>query len=171
MKLKFEGQIISGRLKIYEESDMKTPAYSVKVEKEDNEHFKMEVKDKYGKPVGEVLYKENSDCKFFMVNDYVINNFEKNKQIKVKANRGKTIVFGEDNLMYLTRSPRDRKMCFYDSGKLIMVLKCKTLIRNWLRGEYKAEILDENYAVLCVCAIAVALNVVFDEHNCTSFNL
>ncbi len=170
MKLKFEGQIITRRLKIYEENDMENPAYSVNVESDDEEHFKMRVIGKNSEAMGEVLYKENIDRKFMLVNDYVIKNFKTNEQIKVKAAIGKDLIFGDNNEMYLTRSIRDRKMNFYKSGKLIMILRCKTIIRNWLRGDYIAEILDENYTLLCVFVIAVALNVIFDENNCTSFN-
>lgn len=170
MKLIFEAQIITGRLTIYEENDMNTPAYKVNVETRDNEHFVMKIRGKNNQPVGEVLYKENLENKFLMVNNYTINNFEKNEQIKARAEISKRIFFGENGEMYLTRSIRDRKMCFYKNDKLIMILKCKTIIRNWLRGDYIAEIFDENYTSLCVCAIAVALNVIFDENNCTSFN-
>ncbi|MDO4199575.1 MAG: hypothetical protein Q4D57_02295 [Clostridia bacterium] len=170
MKLKFEAQIITGRLKIYEENDMSTPAYTVNVETEDNEHFRMKISGKHGRPVGEVLYKENLNNKFLMVNNYVIHDFEGNAQIRARAEISKKIFFGENKDMYLTRSIRDRKMMFYDGDKLIMNLKCKTLIRNWLRGDYTAEILDESYTSLCICVIAVALNVIFDENNCTSFN-
>ena len=50
-----------------------------------------------------------------------------------------------------------------------MVLKFKTIIRNWLKGKYTAEILDENYTSLCICVIVLALNVIYDEHNSASF--
>lgn len=171
MKLKFEGQIDTGKLKIYEENNINSPLYVVDTETDDNENFKMRVKNKDNEPISEVLYKEDIHRKFLMVRDYVIHDFRTNERIKAKAETGKKIVFGEDNEMYLTRSIRDRKMCFYNKNELIMILKCSTIIRNWLRGNYVAEILDQNYAPLCICVIAVALKVIFDEHNCTSFNI
>ena len=170
MKLQFEAQIITGKLKIYEENDINTPAYTVVVVTEDEEHFKMKITDRHNQPVGEVTYKENPDSKFLMVNDYVINDLEKNNRIRAHTEIGKKIILGEDDSMYLTRSIRDRKICFYDNDKLIMVLRCKTIIRNWLRGDYTAEILDESYTSLCICVIAMVLNIIFDENNCTSFN-
>lgn len=80
-------------------------------------------------------------------------------------------MIGENNEMYLKSSVRDRKMQLYKNEKLIMVLKCKMLIRNWLKGEYVAEIFDENDTLLCVCVIAIALNVIFDEHKYLIYGL
>lgn len=169
MNLKFEAEIGTGKLKIYEEHDIEKPLYSVSVETEDKEHYKMEVKGNADNLLGEVLYKEDIDKKWLMVNNYVINNLETGERINVTAERGKKLVIGED--MFLTRSIRDRKMLLYKNDKLIMDLKCKTLIRNWLKGEYTAEILDDSYALLCVCVILIALNVIFDEHNSTSYKV
>lgn len=169
MKLKFTGQIRTGKLKIYEESNMETPAYTVNIETKDEEHFKMKVKNKEDRVIGEVLYEEDLKRKFMMVNDYVINNLETGKKAKVKVQKGEKIFIGENRKMYLSRSMRDRKMCLYKNDELIMVLKCKTIIRNWLKGKYTAEILDENYTSLCICVIALALNVIYDEHNSASF--
>ncbi|MBQ6143373.1 MAG: hypothetical protein IJI84_02640 [Clostridia bacterium] len=169
MKLKFTGQIRTGKLKIYEESNMETPAYTVNIETKDEEHFKMKVKNKEDRVIGEVLYEEDLKRKFMMVNDYVINNLETGKKAKVKAQKGEKIFIGENRKMYLSRSMRDRKMCLYKNDELIMVLKCKTIIRNWLKGKYTAEILDENYTSLCICVIVLALNVIYDEHNSASF--
>ena len=137
MKLNFTGQIRTGKLKIYEESDMETPAYTVNIETKDEEHFKMKVKNRENRIIGEVLYEEDLKRKFMMVNDYVINNLETGKKAKVKVQKGEGIFIGENKEMYLTRSMRDRKMRLYKNDELIMVLKCKTIIRNWLKG--KAE--------------------------------
>lgn len=171
MKLKFEAQISAGNFKIYEESNINTPLYEVNVETGDKEHFKMKVSDENKNLLAQVIYKENVDRKWLMVNDYIIDNFETKEQINVKAQRGQKLIVGKNNEMYLTRSPRDRKMQFYKNDKLIMTLKCKTIIRNWLKGKYIAEILDEGCTLLCVCVIAITLNVIFDEHNCTSYTV
>ena len=171
MKLRFVGQIDTGKLKIYEENDMENPAYTINVETEDEEHFKMKVKNKENKLISEVLYKEEVKRKFMMVSDYTINNLETGEQTKVKAKIGEKLFIGENKEMYLERSIRDRKMRLYKNDKLIMNLKCKTILRNWLRGDYTAEILDENYTSLCVCVIIIVLNVIFDEHNCTSLTV
>ncbi len=170
MKLRFGAQISTGNFKIYEE-EMNAPLYEVNVEKEDKENVKMKVKDKSGDLLAQVLYKESVGRKWLIVNNYVIDNLKTKEKINVKANRGRELVIGENNEMCLTRSVRDRKMQLYKNEKLIIVLKCKTLIRNWLKGEYVAEIFDENDALLCVCVIAIALNVIFDEHNCTSYTV
>ena len=171
MKFRFVGQIYTGSLKIYEESDMVTPAYVINVETEDKEHFKMKVRNKEGKLIGEVLYKEEVKRKFMMVNDYTISNLETGEKTKVKAKIGEKLFIGENKEMYLERSIRDRKMRLYKNDKLIMNLKCKTILRNWLRGDYTAEILDESYTSLCVCDIIIVLNIIFDEHNCTSLTV
>ena len=169
MKLKFTGQIRTGKLKIYEESDMENPAYTVNIETKDEEHFKMRVKNRENRIIGEVLYEEDLKRKFMMVSDYIINNLETGEKAKAKAQKGEGISIGENKEMYLSRSMRDRKMCLYKNDELIMVLKCKTIIRNWLKGKYTAEILDENYTSLSVCVIALALNVIYDEHNSALF--
>ena len=171
MKLRFVGQIYTGNLEIYEENDIENPAYVINVETEDREHFKMKVRDKAGKLIGEVLYKEEVKRKFMMVNDYIISNLEPGEKTKVKAKIGEKLFIGENKEMYLERSIRDRKMRLYKNDELIMKLKCKTLIRNWLRGDYTAEIFDENYTLICVCVIAIILNVIFDENNCTSLTV
>ena len=171
MKLRFVGQIDTGKLKIYEENDMENPVYSMNVETEDEEHFKMKVKNKENKLISEVLYKEEVKRKFMMVSDYTINNLETGEQTKVKAKIGEKLFIGEHKEMYLERSIRDRKMRLYKNDKLIMNLKCKTILRNWLRGDYTAEILDENYTSLCICVIIIVLNIIFDEHNCTSLTV
>ena len=168
MKLRFVGQIDTGKLKIYEENDMENPAYTINVETEDRQHFKMKVKNKENKLISEILYQEEVKRKFMMVSDYTINNLETGEQTKVKAKIGEKLFIGENKEMYLERSIRDRKMRLYKNDKLIMNLKCKTILRNWLRGDYTAEILDESYTSLCVCVIIIVLNVIFDEHNCTS---
>ena len=171
MKLKFIGQIRTGKLKIYEESDMENPAYTVNIETKDKDHFKMKVKNKEDRIIGEVLYEEDLKRKFMMVSDYVINNLETGKKAKAKAQKGEGIFIGDNKEMYLSRSMRDRKMRLYKDDELIMILKCKTIIRNWLKGKYTAEILDENYTSFCICVIALALNVIYDEHNSASFNV
>lgn len=171
MKFRFVGQIYTGHLEIYEENDMENPVYSIKVETEDDEHFKMKVKNKEGKLISEVLYQEEVKRKFMMVSDYTINNLETGKKTKVKAKIGEKLLIGENKEMHLERSIRDRKMRLYKNNELIMNLKCKTIIRNWLRGEYTAEIFDENYTSLCICVIIIVLNVIFDEHNCTAFSV
>lgn len=171
MKLRFVGQIDTGKLKIYEENDMENPAYTMNVETEDRQHFKMKVKNKENKLISEILYQEEVKRKFMMVSDYTINNLETGEQTKVKAKIGEKLFIGENKEMYLERSIRDRKMRLYKNNKLIMNLKCKTILRNWLRGDYTAEILDENYTSLCVCVIIIVLNVIFDEHNCTSLTV
>ncbi|MBQ2671232.1 MAG: hypothetical protein IJG00_00220 [Clostridia bacterium] len=171
MKLRFVGQIDTGKLKIYEENDMENPAYTINVETEDRQHFKMKVKNKENKLISEILYQEEVKRKFMMVSDYTINNLETGEQTKVKAKIGEKLFIGENKEMYLERSIRDRKMRLYKNDKLIMNLKCKTILRNWLRGDYTAEILDESYTSLCVCVIIIVLNVIFDEHNCTSLTV
>lgn len=171
MRLKFEGQISTGNLKIYDENDMNNPLYEVNVNTEDKEHFQMKVSDKSGNLLAQVHYTENKDRKWLIVNDYIIDNLETGEKINVKAKRGQRLIIGDDNEMYLKRSIRDRKMTLCKNDKQIMVLKCKTIIRNWLKGNYVAEIFDDNYALLCVCVIAIALNVIFDEHNCTSYTV
>ncbi|MBQ6143374.1 MAG: hypothetical protein IJI84_02645 [Clostridia bacterium] len=171
MKLRFVAQIDTGKLKIYEENDMENPAYTMNVETEDRQHFKMKVKNKENKLISEILYQEEVKRKFMMVSDYTINNLETGEQTKVKAKIGEKLFIGENKEMYLERSIRDRKMRLYKNDKLIMNLKCKTILRNWLRGDYTAEILDESYTSLCVCVIIIVLNVIFDEHNCTSLTV
>ena len=171
MKLRFVGQIDTGKLKIYEENDMENPAYTINVETEDRQHFKMKVKNKENKLISEILYQEEVKRKFMIVSDYTINNLETGEQTKVKAKIGEKLFIGENKEMYLERSIRDRKMRLYKNDKLIMNLKCKTILRNWLRGDYTAEILDESYTSLCVCVIIIVLNVIFDEHNCTSLTV
>lgn len=168
MKFRFVGQIYTGKLKIYKESDMENPEYTINVETEDGEHFKMKVRDKENKLISEVLYQEEVKRKFMMVSDYTINNLETGEKTKVKAKIGEKLYIGQNKEMHLERSIRDRKMRLYKKDDLIMSLKCKTIIRNWLRGDYTAEIFNEDYTLLCICVIAIILNVIFDEHNCTS---
>ena len=171
MKLKFTGQISTGNLKIYEESDMENPIYKVEIETKDRKHFKMRVRNQENKLISEVLYEKDLKSKFMMVSDYTINDLETGKEIKVKAKRGEELFIGENKEMYLKRSIRNRKMRFYKNDELIMKLKCKTIIKNWLRGKYTAEILNEDYTSLCVCVIIIALSVIFDEHNSATFSV
>lgn len=171
MNLKFEAQISTGNLKIYDENNMDTPLYEINVISPEKEYVNMNVTDKDGTLAAKVLYKEAANRKWLIVNDYTIDNLKTGEKINVKATRGQKIIIGDNDEMCLERSIRDRKMTLYKNGKLIMTLKCKTLIRNWLKGEYTAEILDDSYALTCVCIIAIALNVIFDEHNSTSYTV
>ena len=77
-----------------------------------------------------ILSEEDLKRKFMMVSDYIVNNLETGEKAKAKAQKGEGISIGENKEMYLSRSMRDRKMCLYKNDELIMVLKCKTIIRN-----------------------------------------
>ena len=171
MKLKFTGQFNAGNLKIYENNNRENPLYTVNVEVKDRQYFKVKVRNKDNSLISEVSYEKNPKSKFTVVGDYTISDFKTGEKIKVKTKRGEDLFIGENKEMYLKRSIRNRKMRLYKNDELIMKLKCKTLIKNWLKGKYTAEIFNEDYTSLCVCVIIVALNVVFDEHNSATFSV
>lgn len=52
-----------------------------------------------------------------------------------------------------------------------MQTKCTTLIRQWMQGNYKINILDESKVNLSVYMLVIAYVVIANEYICTENNI
>ena len=80
-------------------------------------------------------------------------------------------ISSDDGKILLKRTFFNKKISLYVCDKLVMQTKCTTLIRQWMQGNYKINILDESKVNLSVYMLVIAYVVIANEYICTENNI
>ncbi len=80
-------------------------------------------------------------------------------------------ISSDDGKILLKRTFFNKKISLYVCDKLVMQTKCTTLIRQWMQGNYKINILDDSKVNLSVYMLVIAYVVIANEYICTENNI